>query len=430
MDPKQVEETVSRLVAAGGSRAESFFISHGLGAAYASVDKNWGIRKHVNAALLKAEQGGVLDEVLHAARESFGLDPVEERRMLTPSTRARSGGKLFIFHASVDKSIADALADLLRLGTDLPRKRILCTSLPGMGIPEGEDNYIEYLRQHLRDATLVIPLMTPAFFDSEACLVELGAVWGMSLPAFPVVVPPATFAQLERILGKVQCGRIDQAASLARLKDRVGKAFDVDAPSDAWEQKRDEFLLKWKRLKTKVAEPTRIAAATHATVQSKVVDLENEVARLNDDLAEALKTIERVSALKDVGAAAVARVSKKEEKRFRELVDQAVEMMGALPNVVRAAVYESRAQNANYYPDEWLASNADAAVRDDQLVVDEDNGGYYINSDDPDVSDALTALDELFSQDWSDEICDAFQHEHRKSFSASSAATWKALGLL
>jgi hypothetical protein len=304
VDPKQVEETVSRLVAAGGSRAESFFISHGLGAAYASVDKNWGIRKHVNAALLKAEQGGVLDEVLHAARESFGLDPVEERRMLTPSTRAGSGGKLFISHASVDKSIADALADLLRLGTDLPRKRILCTSLPGMGIPEGEDNYIEYLRQHLRDATLVIPLMTPAFFDSEACLVELGAVWGMSLPAFPVVVPPATFAQLERILGKVQCGRIDQAASLARLKDRVGKAFDVDAPSDAWEQKRDEFLVKWKRLKTKVAEPTRIAAATHATVQSKVVDLENEVARLNDDLAEALETIERVSALKDVGAAA------------------------------------------------------------------------------------------------------------------------------
>lgn len=103
---------------------------------------------------------------------------------------------------SVDESIANALADLLRLGTDLPRKRILCTSLPGMGIPEGEGNYVAYLRRELEDATLVLPLITPSFFESRVCLVELGAMWGMELPAFPIVVPPAMFAQMEEVLGR------------------------------------------------------------------------------------------------------------------------------------------------------------------------------------------------------------------------------------
>jgi hypothetical protein len=50
----------------GGSRSETFFIAQDLGAAYNSVDKNYGVQKHVNAALLQAEREGRQDEVVRA----------------------------------------------------------------------------------------------------------------------------------------------------------------------------------------------------------------------------------------------------------------------------------------------------------------------------------------------------------------------------
>jgi hypothetical protein len=47
-----IEARVEAMRTGGGSRSETFFIAQDLGAAYNSVDKNYGVQKHVNAALL------------------------------------------------------------------------------------------------------------------------------------------------------------------------------------------------------------------------------------------------------------------------------------------------------------------------------------------------------------------------------------------
>jgi hypothetical protein len=46
-------------------------------------------------------------------------------------------GEPFVPHASADRELADAVAHLLRLGTDLTSTDIVCTSLAGVGVPEG-----------------------------------------------------------------------------------------------------------------------------------------------------------------------------------------------------------------------------------------------------------------------------------------------------
>ena len=70
-------EDITRLIEAmvdgGGARAEAFFVAHGLGLAYDSVSKGWGIRKHVNAALLQAERDGRQDEIVEAGLEAYDL---------------------------------------------------------------------------------------------------------------------------------------------------------------------------------------------------------------------------------------------------------------------------------------------------------------------------------------------------------------------
>lgn len=83
-----------------------------------------------------------------------------------------TAGKVFISHAAADKKLADHLLDLLQTGVDVPRRQIFCTSLEGMGVPKGT-TFVEWIRQELVDAKLVVALITPTYFESIFCLCEL-----------------------------------------------------------------------------------------------------------------------------------------------------------------------------------------------------------------------------------------------------------------
>lgn len=118
-------DIIDRLSGLGTSGAESFFIEHGLGQAFAKPDRGRGVRKRVNEALLAAEREGRLEEVLRAARARFFTAASESQAAAggTNMTRVRTRrGKLFVPHAFADRELADAVADLLRLGTDLTSK--------------------------------------------------------------------------------------------------------------------------------------------------------------------------------------------------------------------------------------------------------------------------------------------------------------------
>ncbi|HEV3473152.1 MAG TPA: hypothetical protein VG408_08120, partial [Actinomycetota bacterium] len=55
----------------GTAELENFFISVGLGQAFARPKEGWGRMKRVNEALLEAEREGRLDDVLRAAAVQF-----------------------------------------------------------------------------------------------------------------------------------------------------------------------------------------------------------------------------------------------------------------------------------------------------------------------------------------------------------------------
>lgn len=95
-------------------------------------------------------------------------------------------GKIFVSHSSQDKELIQALIDLLRSAFRLPAKDILCTSVPGHKLPGGADTEEELLSL-LRDARLLIGVLTPASLSSSYVLFEIGARWGLKKPHIPVV---------------------------------------------------------------------------------------------------------------------------------------------------------------------------------------------------------------------------------------------------
>jgi hypothetical protein len=96
--------------------------------------------------------------------------------------------RIFLSHAYADKGLADLLRNTLVLG-GVPEGRIFYSSGRGTGIPVGED-VRTYLQHSLREAGLVIELLSETFLTRPMCLMELGGAWTLGTPTYPIVVPP------------------------------------------------------------------------------------------------------------------------------------------------------------------------------------------------------------------------------------------------
>jgi hypothetical protein len=150
--------------------------------------------------------------------------------------------QIFVSHSHHDRRLADALVELLRLGTDLTRHQVFCSSSIGSGIPTGTD-FVAYIRDQLLDTSLVIQLITPAFLASKFCIFEAGATWSAGLEAFPIIIPPVRYQDLTGTFGNIQAevlGRDGQA--LDRLHDRVRLRLQLDTDTASWHHEREKFL--------------------------------------------------------------------------------------------------------------------------------------------------------------------------------------------
>lgn len=276
----------------GGSRAQSFFLAHGLGATWAQVSRGSGIRAHVNACLTMAERTGRLDEVIDAGLLEYEITDTEASMGISDdaaSTRRvkASRRRVFVSHASRDRQLAQALTDLLRLGADVSADNIRCTSVEGLGISVGVRNWNEYLRGEIEAAALVVPMLTPSYLASRMCLLELGAVWARpDVSIFPVVVKPVTYPDLEGVFGQTQGGRIDDKARLSELRDTVAAALSLSSGrTGMWEEQRDKFLASLPGLLQGIEETGQVPRAEYDKVVQEAGALRGRVRSLEKELA-------------------------------------------------------------------------------------------------------------------------------------------------
>jgi TIR domain len=86
--------------------------------------------------------------------------------------------RLFVSHAHKDREIAAALVKVIEAAM-VPREKILCTSHPEYGYPEGVD-VIKYLHDHLTQSSCVLGVLTPNSMNRPWCLIELGGAWAVA----------------------------------------------------------------------------------------------------------------------------------------------------------------------------------------------------------------------------------------------------------
>lgn len=155
---------------------------------------------------------------------------------------------LFISHASADEEIVAGLVEMLRT-IGFNNKNLFCSSVPGYDIPEGEDIYDFLCGKLIGYDLFVIFVLSEAYYNSAACLNEMGAAWvlkanystiilpGFQIPDIKGAVNPRKMAvvieDLKRVKGK-----------LTQLKDRLIEFFDLPETEDdiIWENDRDKFI--------------------------------------------------------------------------------------------------------------------------------------------------------------------------------------------
>ena len=158
--------------------------------------------------------------------------------------------KVFISHSSKDVPYVSLFVNLLE-DIGLSEENIVCSSIPEYGIPLRSDIY-DWLSDQFQTFDLhVIFILSPNYYDSVACLNEMGAAWVLRQKYDIVLLPEFDFPQIEGAINPKQIGikldseLVELKKRLNELKDDLIEEFELKALSATkWERHRDEFVEK------------------------------------------------------------------------------------------------------------------------------------------------------------------------------------------
>ena len=181
-------------------------------------------------------------------RSKLQLEKISDENSI--STSDNKPKKVFISHASNDKSFVQLIVNLLE-DIGLSETEIVCSSIPGYGIPLGKDIY-DWLSEQFQNCDLhIIFILSDNYYNSVACLNEMGAAWVLKQKYDTVLLPEFDFPQIKGAINPQQIGiKLDSDCTelnqrLNELKDSLIDEFKLQSLSAAkWERHRNEFVNK------------------------------------------------------------------------------------------------------------------------------------------------------------------------------------------
>jgi hypothetical protein len=331
--------------------------------------------------------------------------------------------KFFISHASNDKPLVQAVANLIETGLDVTHREIFCSSLDGQGIPPGAD-FKTFIGEKLKDTEVVIALISENFYLSSFCMCELGATWIQAKTFIPLLVPPITFANLKAVLAGMQSLRVDHIGDLdlfyETVKPMAGKNFSVLR----WNLKKEEFASNLPATLEKIAKPNVVKMENHEKLVIERNDYKKELAKLLSENSGLKDQIDKLSKVKDSNEVShILFQGMSEKAKFEALVSAASEQVKPLHWVVREALYQST-KGAQFAPSQ---DEIEAAVDFVEKGLLRGNGQtFYPREDHPKIKKARKAIDELrhYLSQCSPEFTEAYEQEYNDLLDISVRPFW------
>lgn len=152
--------------------------------------------------------------------------------------------KIFLSHSSLDKNIARDLIELLRAAfPSLETRDITCTSVDGYGFDFGESVNSKII-DGVKNARLLIALITQNSIRSYYFLFELGARWASKKDLIPIISSSVNIDEIKPLIDTNLC-RPDKNPAichtlLANIRDFLGLELE---DADIYSGRIEKFLV-------------------------------------------------------------------------------------------------------------------------------------------------------------------------------------------
>lgn len=166
--------------------------------------------------------------------------------------------KLFFSHSSMNKEEIKMLVEFVE-DMGIPHDRIICTSIPDYGVPGGQNIY-NWIKSQIGNSNLrVVYLLSKEYYESAACLNEMGAAWVIGAKETIFLINDFQFQDIKGCLDAAKIGtHLDGELSevrprLTEFKDTLIREFSLPEINELkWERKRDAFIEKFQNRKARV----------------------------------------------------------------------------------------------------------------------------------------------------------------------------------
>ena len=153
---------------------------------------------------------------------------------------------ILISHSHIDRFYARELVNIIKV-TEVEKKgvKIICSSYEGYSIPADISIY-DYLREKLKGNVWVIYVLSPYYYESAACLNEMGATWVQNKKYSTFLVPYFKFGEIKGAINPTKNAfSLNQKSKLKDFKNIIIDEFKLEKINDnIWESVRDESLKK------------------------------------------------------------------------------------------------------------------------------------------------------------------------------------------
>jgi hypothetical protein len=194
----------------------------------------------------------------------------------------------------------------------------------------------------------------------------------------------------------MQVLRLDDSGALDQARDRIAEIAEDPAGTARWTTRKGEFLKGLNQLLKGLPRPKVIKPEEFEKLKSEKADYCREYEQADKENQTLKKKIEDLKKTKDKAqVAAVERKYSSEWDAFDDLVEKAAKHLSRFDSVVVEALFQ-RFRGADFRPsaERWGDDPMDA-VEEGLLDVDEDEGTFNVNENDPKIKKSLAALREL-----------------------------------
>jgi len=158
--------------------------------------------------------------------------------------------KVFISHSTQDMSFVQPLVELFE-HIGLNTETMFCSSVAGYNVPL-DNNIFDYLKDQFQNFDLrVVFILSENYYNSPACLNEMGAAWVLQHKYTSVLLPGFEFKSVKgvidqmRISIKLDSDKAELKARLNELRNTLIEECGIKTSSfsgNIWERHRDKFI--------------------------------------------------------------------------------------------------------------------------------------------------------------------------------------------